>query len=219
MADGGSTDGTTEIAVSRARLVRSQAGRGRQLNAGARQARGELLLFLHADTWLSPKAGEALTEILRSSRVVGGCFSVVLRGPSADRPIARLLAKGINARSRWLRTATGDQAIFARRSAFAKIGGFPDWELLEDVGFYRRLRRLGEVVVLDNTVQTSDRRWRQFGYLRTIGSHLLLRSLFLAGASPVRLAHFYQRAASRCSPLRSHEEQPRVQQTNDDSWI
>ncbi len=193
VADGGSTDGTTELAASRARLVRSKAGRGRQLNAGARQARGELLLFLHADTWLSPMAGEALTGIVHCSEVVGGCFSVALRGPSADRPIARLLAKGINARSRWLRSATGDQAIFARRSAFEKIGGFPDWELFEDVGFYHQLRRLGQVVVLDHAVQTSDRRWRQFGYVRTIGAHLLLRSLFLAGASPVRLARFYRR--------------------------
>ncbi len=194
MADGGSDDGTRAVAAARARLVEAPRGRGRQLNAGARAARGDVLLFVHADTWLSPGSGDALTRALVRDEVAGGCFKVALRGPSAGRPIARLLARGINTRSRLLKTATGDQAIFARRDAFDRIGGFSEGELFEDVLFYRALRRSGAVVLLDPPARTSDRRWRQRGYPRTIAKHLLLRFLFLVGVSPARLARGYPAA-------------------------
>lgn len=195
--DGGSADGTPDAARGRARVVESAPGRGRQLNAGARAARGNVLVFLHADTWLDPAAGDALVAALARPGVVGGCFRVQLRGPSSQRLIARSLAAAINARTRWLRTATGDQAIFARRSAFERIGGFRTIDLFEDVIFYRELRRLGEVTVLGPPVRTSDRRWRRHGYLRTIATHLTLRSLFYAGAAPERLARLYRALSSR----------------------
>ncbi len=194
MADGGSEDGTRAVARARARLVDAPRGRGRQLNAGARAARGDVLLFLHADTWLSQGSADSLTRALARDEVAGGCFKVALRGPSASRPIARLLVRSINARSRWLRTATGDQAIFARRRVFDRIGGFSEGELFEDVLFYRALRRCGAVVLLDPPARTSDRRWRQRGYPRTIASHLLLRLLFLMGVNPARLARVYPAA-------------------------
>lgn len=193
VADGGSSDGTVEITAGRARVIGSPAGRGRQLNAGARIADAEVLLFLHADTWLDPRARDALNDALARPEVVGGCFKLALRGPTAHRLIARGLAMAINARSRWFRTATGDQAIFARRSAFDRIGGFPDCDLFEDVSFYRQLRRLGDVALLEPAVRTSDRRWRRVGYLRTIATHLVFRLLFLIGASPTRLARLYHR--------------------------
>lgn len=193
MADGGSVDGTTELAAHRARVVRSPPGRGRQLNAGARSAGGDVLIFLHADTWLSPGAWAAVSEALAQPGTVGGCFKVALRGPSAHRLTARVLATAINARSRWFRTATGDQAIFVRRTVFGELGGFPSHDLFEDVAFYRRLRRRGEVVVLEPPVRTSDRRWRRQGYLRTIAAHILLRLLFLLGVPPGRLARLYRR--------------------------
>ncbi len=191
MADGGSDDGTRSVAAARARLIDAPRGRGRQLNTGACAACGDVLLFLHADTWLSPGSADALTRALAREDVAGGCFKVALRGPSAGRPIARLLARGINSRSRWFRTATGDQAIFARRRAFDRIGGFSEGELFEDVLFYRALRRSGPVVLLDPPVRTSDRRWRERGYPRTIANHLLLRFLFLLGVNPARLARVY----------------------------
>ena len=96
-------------------------------------------------------------------------------------------------RSRLFNTATGDQAIFARRSAFRRLGGYSDDGLFEDVMFYRRLRRLGSVALLDPSVRTSERRWRRHGYLRTIAVHLTLRLLFTAGVSPGRLARLYHR--------------------------
>lgn len=192
VVDGGSRDGTDRIAASRARLISAPSGRGRQLAAGAVAARGELLVFLHADTWLSPGTERALAGVARDGRVVGGCFSVSLRGPSGERAIARLLAWAIGWRSRRLRTATGDQAIFAKRWAYERAGGFGPEELFEDVLFYRRLRRLGEVVTLDPPVRTSDRRWRRRGYARTIAQHLILRILHLLGTPAARLARLYR---------------------------
>jgi rSAM/selenodomain-associated transferase 2 len=193
VADGGSTDGTAELARERARLVESAPGRGRQLNAGAECARSDSLLFLHADTWLSPSSGAALGAALERPDIVGGCFPISLRETGVRHPMARLLELAINARTRFFRTATGDQAIFAKRSAFDAVGGFSDDDLFEDVLFYRRLRRLGKTVVLDTPVLTSDRRWRRLGYIRTVTTHLLLRVLFMLGVPLGRLARLYHR--------------------------
>jgi hypothetical protein len=175
--------------------VESPAGRGRQLDAGARAAAGDTLLFLHADTWLDRGAGDALTVALARPAVVGGCFQLELRGPSAGRRSARLLAWAINARSRVLGTATGDQAIFCRRDAYDHSGGYVSEDLFEDVIFYRRLGRLGELTVVGSAVRTSDRRWRAHGYLRTAATHVGLRLLFLLGVAPDRLARLYNRAS------------------------
>ncbi len=193
VADGGSRDETRRIAGARARLVESGRGRGRQLNAGAAVASGDVLLFLHADTRPRPGARAALERALASEDVVGGCFAVELRGPSVERPIARIVGWAISARSGLFRTATGDQGIFVRARTFRAIGGFPDCELFEDVLFYRALRGRGKVVVLRPAVTTSDRRWRARGYARTILTHLAFRALHLAGASPSRLARRYPR--------------------------
>lgn len=195
VVDGGSRDGTTEQATRGARVIASTPGRGRQLAAGAATATSNLFLFLHADTWLSPGASISLDEVMRQSEVVGGCFEISLRGPSARRPIARVLARAINWRSRWFDTATGDQAIFVKRWAYERCGGFPTEDLFEDVLLYRRIRRLGTVSVLKPPVQTSDRRWRSRGYLRTMALHLLLRSLFLLRVPPAKLASIYRRSS------------------------
>lgn len=192
VVDGGSRDGTDRIAALRARLIRAPGGRGRQLAAGAAAAHGGVLMFLHADTWLSPGTDRVLASIARDESVVGGCFEVSLRGPSGGRAIARFLAWAIGWRSRRLKTATGDQAIFAKRWAYERAGGFGPEELFEDVLFYRRLRRLGEVVTLDPPVRTSDRRWRRRGYTRTIAQHLVLRLLLLLGTPAAHLARLYR---------------------------
>lgn len=192
VVDGGSRDATPTIAARRARLLRAPPARGVQLNKGALAASGEGLIFLHADTRLQPGAGTALRDALRQDDVVGGCFEVRLWGPTAGKLIARALARAINLRSRWLRSATGDQAIFCRRDVFSRLGGFPELSLFEDVIFYRRLAETGRVAVLDPPVLTSDRRWRRSGYFRTIALHLWLRSLFLLGVRPARLARLYR---------------------------
>lgn len=194
VVDGGSRDATRQRAAGRARVLETTPGRGQQLNAGIQAARGELLLFLHADTRLSPGAERALRASRMRPEVVGGCFELGLRGPTADRFPARVLARAINLRSRWLKTATGDQAIFARAETCRQVGGFPDLPLFEDVLFFRRLRKAGQVVVLRPPVQTSDRRWRRDGYLRTIATHLRLRLLFFLGIPPTRLIGDYHRS-------------------------
>jgi rSAM/selenodomain-associated transferase 2 len=193
VADGGSKDRTAELARARADVVTSAPGRGRQLNAGAESAVGDVYVFLHADTQLDPGTERAIAAALAEPDVVGGCFEVRLRGTSADRPIARYLAAAINRRARVFKTATGDQAIFARRTAFEQAGGFPAEDLFEDVLFYKKLKRLGKVVVLKPAVGVSDRRWRQLGYYRTIATHLLFRFLFHLGVPPATLARFYRR--------------------------
>ncbi len=195
VVDGGSRDGTPERAAGQALVIASPPGRGRQLAAGAEVAAADLFLFLHADTWLSPGAGTSLHDAASRPEVAGGCFEVALRGPSARRLVARLLVRAINWRSRWLDTATGDQAIFVKRWAYDRVGGIPAEDLFEDVLLYRRIRRLGKVLVLKPPVQTSDRRWRTRGYLRTIRLHLLLRLLFLLRVPPARLASIYRRSS------------------------
>ncbi|MGD8866986.1 MAG: TIGR04283 family arsenosugar biosynthesis glycosyltransferase [Gemmatimonadales bacterium] len=194
VVDGGSRDGTPERAARQARVIESSPGRGRQLAAGAEAANAQLLLFLHADTWLSPGTGASLRQVAAQPEVVGGCFEVSLRGPDAQRPLARMLARAINLRSRFFGTATGDQAIFVKRWAYDRAGGVPAEDLFEDVLLYRRIRRLGEVRVLKPAVRPSDRRWRTRGYSRTIGLHLLLRILFLLRVPPARLSSMYRRS-------------------------
>ncbi len=195
--DGGSSDKTRETVTHWAdrgtRLIESQPGRGHQLRLGAEAARGETLVFLHADTWLDPEAGTAISRAMADPSVVGGCFNLAIRGPTAQRWISRVLTRAINARTKTFRTATGDQGIFCRRDAYARSGGFTVDELFEDVIFYRSLRRSGKVVVLEPPVHTSDRRWRANGYLRTIATHLGLRLLFLLGVAPKRLARIYRK--------------------------
>lgn len=191
VADGGSSDGTREIATRHALVVRAPRGRGSQLNAGARRARGRFLLFLHADTHLPPGAGRAVREALARPGVAGGCFRFELDPASPPLSRWRLLELAVRLRTSLFRTATGDQALFTTRTRFEQVGGFPEYPLFEDVEFVRRLRGAGRFVTLDAPARTSRRRWERRGFWRTVGTHLLLRLAFRAGVSPCRLARWY----------------------------
>lgn len=190
VVDGGSTDGTVEALQGspEARLVAGLRGRARQMNAGAREARGEILLFLHADTRLPPGAGEAIRMALADPRAVGGRFDVQLDSP---RPIFHIIAFFMNLRSRVTRIATGDQGLFVRQTIFAEMGGYPDIPLMEDVEFSKRLKRHGSVACLRLPVTASVRKWEREGVLRTILLMWTLRVLYFLGASPARLHLFY----------------------------
>lgn len=189
VVDGGSRDGTPELARPQADLVLS-AGRGRatQMNVGARAASGQVLLFLHADTVLPPDFPALLEDALRNPRVVGGRFDVRL---DAEGWLFRLVETFMNLRSRLSRIATGDQAIFVRSRTFLELGGYREAELMEDLELSYRLKRRGELACLRERVVTSARRWQRDGIARTIGLMWLLRFLYFIGVSPRYLKTFY----------------------------
>ena len=190
VVDGGSTDGSTQVVAQYplARLVVSPRGRARQMNAGAREARGEILLFLHADTRLPDGAAEAIRAALADPRVVGGRFDVRLDSP---RVIFRLIAFFINCRSRLSRIATGDQGLFLRHHIFAEMGGYPEIPLMEDVEFSKRLKRCGTIACLRLAVTASARKWEQEGVVRTVLLMWMLRLLYFFGVRPARLHRLY----------------------------
>jgi len=189
VVDGGSSDDTAVRASELAdRVLGSARGRALQMNAGAGVARGDVLLFLHADTRLPPGFGAAI-EVAITAGAVGGRFDLVLRG---QHPFLPVIAGLINLRSRWTRIFTGDQAIFVRREVFERLGGFAAIPLMEDVELSTRLRREGAIASLRQQVSTSARRWEENGLLRTILLMWSLRLGYACGVSPERLAAAYR---------------------------
>lgn len=188
VVDGGSTDASWMLAQGRADAVcLSARGRAAQMNAGANAARGAVLLFLHADTQLPPEGDCMLLQAVRAG-AVWGRFDVRIDGV---HPMLRVVAAMMNRRSRWTAIATGDQAIFVRRDAFERIGGFPDQPLMEDVEISRRLRRIAAPAALREQVLTSGRRWERHGVWRTILLMWRLRAAYFLGADPAALAERY----------------------------
>jgi rSAM/selenodomain-associated transferase 2 len=189
VVDGGSTDGTMRVAAAAGadHVLRAPRGRAAQMNAGARAARGEILLFLHADTALPPSADEIVQAALNQGRDWGR-FDVAIAG--AD-PLLAVVAMLMNLRSRLTGVATGDQAVFARRECFFAAGGFPEIPLMEDVALSKALKRIAPPACLRERVVTSGRRWERNGTLRTILLMWRLRLEYALGADPRRLARRY----------------------------
>jgi rSAM/selenodomain-associated transferase 2 len=159
------------------------------MNEGAQAGRGEILLFLHADTQLPSDAGMVIVTTLADPRIVGGRFDIRFDHPSMWGTI---ISKTMNWRSRLSGIATGDQALFVRRSIFEQMGGFVDMPLMEDIEFSHRLKRKGATAALTATVTTSFRRWEQHGPLRTILLMWTLRFLYWIGISPSHLVKWYK---------------------------
>ena len=192
IVDGGSTDRSREICQRMGAIVlMSPRGRARQMNRGVRQATGEIVLFLHADTRLPASGLDDVRFALSDSRYVGGRFDVRL---DDDRWIFRVIGNMISFRSRLTKVATGDQAIFVRRDVFEKIGGFPDLPLLEENAFSRKLKKRGRIACLRSQVVTSARRWEKEGIWRTILKMWMLRLCYLTKVSPFLLKRFYNDA-------------------------
>jgi rSAM/selenodomain-associated transferase 2 len=202
VVDGGSVDQTPVLVesyrlstqsstLSPLRLVTALPGRALQMNEGAKASSGETLLFLHADTQLPDDAKTMITTALADHRTVGGRFDVRFDRPSIW---GTMISGMMNWRSRMSGLATGDQALFVRRSIFEQMGGFADIPLMEDIEFSRRLKRTGAVAALTTTVTTSFRRWEQHGPLRTILLMWTLRFLYWIGISPSYLAKWYKAA-------------------------
>lgn len=190
MVDGGSTDGTLELATRAGiRAIRAERGRARQMNAGAALAHGDVLLFLHADSSLPSTADELIATALTRDGRVWGRFDVNIEGRALMLPVVAWL---MNRRSRLSGIATGDQAMFMARSAFDSVGGFPDQPLMEDIEMSVRLLGLSPPVCLSDRVTTSGRRWEVRGVWRTIFLMWRLRWAYWRGAPASELAGKYR---------------------------
>jgi rSAM/selenodomain-associated transferase 2 len=188
VVDGGSRDETRGIAAKLAdQVLDAPRGRAAQMNLGARQSRGDILLFLHADTLLPQDTVSLVNDALRPG-IAWGRFDVAIAGGD---PLFALVALLMNLRSRWTGIATGDQAIFVRREAFERVGGFAQIPLMEDVALCKALRRISRPACLRARVVTSGRRWERQGTLRTIFLMWRLRLAYALGADPHRLARRY----------------------------
>ena len=189
IVDGGSSDRTREIAAGfQVKIISSERGRARQMNRGAREASGDVLLFLHADTRLPSTAFADIAGALSDPRYIGGRFDVELDG---EHWLLPLVGRMISYRSRVTKVGTGDQAIFVRRAVFERMHGFEEIPLMEDIAFCRALKRLGGVACLRSRVITSARRWEADGVWRTIFRMWILKLGYLAGIAPARLKQFY----------------------------
>jgi rSAM/selenodomain-associated transferase 2 len=189
VVDGGSDDATTRLIGQDAdRIIEAARGRAHQMNAGARAARGDVLLFLHADTRLPRDADRLLLEGLRNSTRCWGRFDVRIDSAS---PLLRLVSAMMNLRSRLTGICTGDQAVFVATDAFARSGGYAPLALMEDIALSAQLRRRSAPLAIRTAVSTSARRWERDGVWRTILLMWWLRLRFFFGASPARLARIY----------------------------
>jgi rSAM/selenodomain-associated transferase 2 len=189
VVDGGSRDGTVGRAVGGADAVLvAERGRAVQMNTGADAARGDVLLFLHADTRLPDGADALVRSALAGGERVWGRFDVRIEGRGLLLPVVAGL---INWRSRLTGIATGDQAIFTTRKSFATVGGYPDIPLMEDIVLSQQLKRLSSPACLRAKARTSGRRWEKHGVVRTIATMWWIRLAFYFGADPRALALAY----------------------------
>jgi len=188
VVDGGSTDETIDLATTSAdQVISSERGRAKQMNAGAAVANGDVLLFLHADTFL-PDGADTVLKNIPFNVQTWGRFDVRLSGTSW---LFRATEYGMNLRSRLTGIATGDQAIFISRQCFINVGGFPEIALMEDIAFSKILKRLSKPVCLNEKVTTSSRRWGKYGPVRTIFRMWCLRLRYYFGSDPARLVKHY----------------------------
>ena len=191
VVDGASRDATMSIAAPLAdRVMAAPRGRASQMAAGAAAARGEVLVFVHADTILPANAVDAMGAALAAGDRSWGRFDVAIAGGGT---LLRTVGAMMNLRSRITGIATGDQAIFVRREAYAAAGGFPQIPLMEDVALSRALLRISRPACLRDRVVTSGRRWRERGTVRTIALMWRLRFEYALGGDPAALARRYER--------------------------
>ena len=195
VADGGSSDGTGEMAKALgARLLTITGGRAKQVNAGATAASSDVLLFLHGDTRLPCGFDKHVWNLLTMPGTVAGAFELGIDGPEIG---LRIIEKLANFRSRFFQMPYGDQAIFLRSSLFRSIGGFPEIPIMEDFVFMQRLKKKGRVVIAPIAVTTSSRRWKELGILKTTMINQAVLLAYFFGSDSERLARWYGRIKLR----------------------
>jgi rSAM/selenodomain-associated transferase 2 len=208
VVDGGSTDGTLELSAGLAdRVLKTLRGRARQMNAGARVARGDVFWFLHADSMIPPNALEEIGRILHKSSNVGGCFRLCLPGREWIYRVSDSIGNlGVEV----FGFALGDHGIFCWRRAFLRAGGFPEIPLMEDAEFYRSLRRYGGMRQSQMAIVGNQRRYEQLGPYRTTIYYAIILALYLTGARMSTLIAVYRRLNNdSCGTLRRNHSASR----------
>jgi rSAM/selenodomain-associated transferase 2 len=191
VVDGGSSDDTRIIADNLVdQILIAPQGRAQQMNQGARHARGDILLFLHADTFLPDNALGLIAQHIDSSHQWGR-FDIQLQGKHF---MLKVIAQLMNWRSRLSGIATGDQAIFVTQQVFAAVGQYPNIALMEDIALCKKLKTITPPLCLKAKVMSSGRRWEHNGVYKTILLMWRLRLFYWLGADPNTLARFYKEA-------------------------
>ena len=186
IVDGGSCDRTIELASKFGKVLKSKNGRAVQMNLGAKEAKGDILLFLHADSFLNSNALSDASECINRG-TIGGCFTQRLNN---DLPVYRKIEKIGNIRAKKKKIFYGDQGIFVRSDVFFKLGGFPEVPVMEDMLFSKKLRRAGKVKCLDSIIYVSARRWENHGFIRTNFIYFIMLQLFSLHV-PLRIIKYF----------------------------
>jgi rSAM/selenodomain-associated transferase 2 len=195
VVDGGSQDDTHKIASDfKVTIISSLPGRAVQMNKGATLAKGDILLFLHADTRLPTGFDVMIRTALQPTGIVAGAFAL---GIDAEVASLRLVEWGVNMRSRFWQMPYGDQAIFLTKQTFNKIGNFPELPFMEDFEIMRRLKRIGRITIIPVPVITSSRRWLQKGIWKTTLINQIIIIAYLLGVPPQRLIRWYRQKKFR----------------------
>ena len=191
VVDGGSQDGTPEIAAQRgARVIESARGRASQMNAGAAAASGEILLFLHGDTLLPKGFGHEIHAVLAQADTAAGAFRLRIGAAGFSY---RIIEQMVNCRSRIFGLPYGDQALFLFRRTFSASPGFPPLPIMEDLVYVRSLGNLGRIAISRKSVITSARRWERTGVWKMTLINQLALLTYLAGSDPERIARWYRK--------------------------
>ena len=193
VVDGGSVDQTITLAnqIGVKVITVSGSGRAAQMNGGAAIAKGDILLFLHADTLLPPNYQEIVKKIIYQQNAIAGAFELAIDGKEQSLRLVETLVK---MRSRWFSLPYGDQAIFLTKKVFEDLGGFPELPIMEDFEFVQRLKRQGKIAIAPVSVITSSRRWQKLGVFKTTLINQLIILGYYLGISPTKLKNFYRRS-------------------------
>ncbi|AFY99206.1 TIGR04283 family arsenosugar biosynthesis glycosyltransferase [Calothrix sp. PCC 6303] len=191
VVDGGSQDCTVDIVnkLGINQILLSPPGRAVQMNAGAKIATGEILLFLHADTQLSSGFDVAVRETLEKPGIIAGAFTLRIDASSWG---LRLIEWGVKMRSRFFQMPYGDQAIFITKQAFLANGGFPELPIMEDFELIRNLKKVSKIATVPVKVVTSPRRWLQKGIFKTTLINQIVVVSYFLGVSPTKIVHWYR---------------------------
>ncbi len=191
IVDGGSTDDSVDVARnSNCILVQSDPGRAVQMNRGAHASSGELLIFLHADNWLSASACDQVRSAMSDPRNPFGAFAQRIE---SERGIYRWIESGNLWRAKWQGLIYGDQGLFIRRDVFVELGGFPEIELMEDFALSRKLKCFGRPVLLPGPTFVNPRRWEKSGPIRQTIRNWMISAGYQLGVSPAWLSKRYRR--------------------------